>query len=438
MLRAHLLRVIGLGRRGRAATAGGPTAVRPGAPPRLFYGWVLVWVLGVTTIVSYGTTQYLFGVLVLPIERELGWDRTTIAGAYSLGLLLSGLLGVPIGRLVDRHGARLPMAVGSGLAGLSLWGLAAAREPWQFYALWAGGIGLANALTLYPVTFTVVTNWFERRRGAALAGLTLLGGLASPIFIPLAGALVPRLGWRGTLLVMGATQLLVALPLHALLLRRRPEDLGLRPDGATDATGGPTPPVGGMGSAEALRQGAFWVLTGALALALLASTAVATHQVAYLIGRGHGAELAATVAGLVGLASLPGRWFLNRLADRVSPQKLLGGSLVAQSGGIALLIQATSVGWLAAYVLVFGGAFGAISPLRAAVMAQRFGRRSYGTIVAAQGVPVAICAAAGPVLAGRLYDALGDYGAALWLCAGSALVAGAAVLLMPTPVEGGP
>jgi MFS family permease len=189
-----------------------------------------------------------------------------------------------------------------------------------------------------------------------------------------------------------------------------------------------------MGSAEALRQGAFWVLTGALALALLASTAVAAHQVAYLIGRGNGPELAATVAGLVGLASLPGRWFLNRLADRVSPQKLLGGSLVAQAGGIALLIQATSVGWLAAYVLVFGGAFGAISPLRAAVMAQRFGRRSYGAIVAAQGVPVAVCAAAGPVLAGRLYDALGDYGAALWLCAGSALVAGAAVLLMPEAV----
>ena len=417
-------------------------AVRhPGSADAPFYGWTLVWALGVTTIVSYGTTQYLFGVLVLPIERDLGWDRATTSGAYSLGLLVAGLLGLPIGRLVDRAGARVPMAAGSALGGLALWGLAAAREPWHFYALWAGGIGLANALTLYPVTFTVVTNWFERRRGTALAGLTLLGGLASPIFIPLAGALVPRLGWRGTLVVMGATQLLVALPIHALLVRRRPEDLGLRPDGAAPAPtpegGDPAAPpaLGGLSLAEALRQGTFWVLTGAVALALLASTAVAAHQVAYLVGRGHGAGLAATVAGAVGLASLPGRWFLNRLADRVSPQALLGGALLAQGVGIALLLRASSLGWLVAYALVYGAAFGAISPLRAAVMAQRFGRRAYGTIVAAQGIPIAVCAALGPVAAGRVYDALGSYRLALWLGVGMAVVAGAGVLL--TPPAGG-
>src|SRR5712692_10054753 len=89
------------------------------------------------------------------------------------------------------------MTLGSALAGIALIGLAWVHTLWQFYALWSGVLGLATALILYPVSFTVVTNWFERRRGKALAVLTLLGGLASPIFVPFAGWLVLHLGWRG-------------------------------------------------------------------------------------------------------------------------------------------------------------------------------------------------------------------------------------------------
>ena len=147
---------------------------------RLYYGWVLVAALGITTIISYGTTEYLFGVLVVPISHDLRWGRASVSGAFALGLVLAGLLGLPIGRVVDRRGSRLLMTVGSALSGLTLLGLSAVHDVWQFYLLWAGGLGLANALTFYPVTFTVVANWFERRRGTALAVLTLLGGLRPP------------------------------------------------------------------------------------------------------------------------------------------------------------------------------------------------------------------------------------------------------------------
>ena len=121
------------------------------------------------------------------------------------------------------------MALGSALAGVSLLGLSTARTLWQFDLLWSGGIGLAMALTYYPVTFTVIANWFVRRRGAALAVLTLLGGLASPIFIPRTGATIPHLGWRGTLVALALAQLGVALPLHAHVVRRSPEDLACAP-----------------------------------------------------------------------------------------------------------------------------------------------------------------------------------------------------------------
>src|SRR5205807_9467998 len=141
------------------------------------------------------------------------------------------------------------------------------------------------ALTFYPVSFVVVANWFHRRRGAALAVLTLLGGLASPIYIPLAGVLVALLGWRGTVVVMGVTQLAVALPLHAVVVRRHPEDVGLLPDGEVQTEGGEAPRLGGTALRPALGRPAFWTLTLSGTLGMTAGGAINAHQVPYMIGR---------------------------------------------------------------------------------------------------------------------------------------------------------
>jgi MFS family permease len=402
-----------------------------GGSSRVFYGWVLVWALGITTIVSYGTTQYLFGVLLVPIQHETGWSRGGLSGAYSLSFVAVGVLGVPIGRLVDRYGARALMAGGSALGGLCLIGLAQVQQLWQFYALWAGGLGLAMALTFYSVSFVVVANWFRRRRGAAMALLTLLGGLASPIYVPLAGLLIQPLGWRGTVVVMGLSQLLIALPLHALLVRRHPEDLGLLPDGATRSPGaGPAQPAGLLLD-EALRRPAFWTLTLSGTLSLAAASAINAHQVPYMIGRGYDPVLAATMAGLVGVTSLPGRFALNALSDRLGPQRLLAPCLAVQAGGVAILATATSVPLLAAYVAVYGLAFGALNPLRASVMADHFGRRAFGSITAVQGVGTWLGAGMGPLGAGWLYDRSGHYALALWLATAALAISALAVALTP-------
>jgi MFS family permease len=361
-----------------------------GGQPRQapYYGWVLMVVLGITTIISYGTTQSLFGVLVVPLDATFGWGRASISLAYALGLIIAGLLGVPIGRLVDRWGARLLMSIGSALAAFALFGLSHMAALWQFYLLWSGGLGLAMALTLYPVTFTVVANWFVRKRGKALAVLTLLGGLSSPICIPLAGALVAHVGWRVTLIILALSQLVIALPLHALLLRRHPEDLGFSPDGEPALHMQANGPLPGASLPEALVSQTFWLLTASLALVMLGSTVVFVHQVAFMIARGTGAVLAATLSGMLGLASLPGRYVFNILSSRISPQKLLTLCVVAQAAGIAVLVLAgSSLAWLLLYVLIYGSAYGAFSPLRASVMADHFGRRAYGAITAVRGIP---------------------------------------------------
>ena len=401
-----------------------------------YYGWVLMVALGITTIISYGTTQYLFGVLVVPLDATFHWGRASISLAYALGLILAGLLGVPIGSLVDRWGARLLMSCGSVLAAIALFGLARVDALWQFYLLWSGGLGLAMALTLYPVTFTVVANWFVRKRGKALAVLTLVGGLSSPICIPLAGILVAHVGWRATLVVLGLAQLAIALPLHALLLRRHPEDLGCSPDGEPALPVQAHAPLSGATFTEALGSRVFWILTASLALAMLGSTVVFVHQVAFMISRGTDAVLAATLSGMLGLASLPGRYVFNVLSSRISPQKLLMLSVVAQAAGIVVLVLAgSSLAWLILYVLIYGSAYGAYSPLRASVMADHFGRRAYGAITAVQGIPVTLCAGLGPLAAGWLYDVLHHYDLAFWLCAAAFLVTAIGLALAPRPGE---
>lgn len=405
----------------------------------IFFGWTIVGVLGLTTIVSYGTTSYAFGVLLAPVAGDQGWSRASLSGGYALAILTAGVLGVPIGLLVDRYGGRLLMSAGSAVAGLVLVALSAVHDVMQFDLLWGLGLGLASALTFYPVSFTIVANWFELRRGAALAWLTTLGGLASPIFIPATAWLVGRLGWREAVLILGISQLLVALPLHALVVRRHPEDLGLRPDGKppvgparTVAEAAPGP-LKGVPARQAIRGPVFWMLTVAAGIEQLASMVVFAHQIALMTSRGFDPVFAAGIAGVLGLASLPGRYILNRLSDRYDAQVLLALVLATLGAGVAVITLADSAPGLYAYALIYGVAFGARTPLRASVMAGHYGRRAYGAITAAQGSVVALPAAFGPLAAGWLYDRLGDYQLAFWLTAAAFVVAATVVYLTPRP-----
>ena len=398
-----------------------------------YYGWTLVFALGLITIVAYGTVQYFFGVLVVPIEAELGWSRADLSLAYSTALVVAGLLGFPIARYVDRHGARAVLAAGAMAAGAMLLALSRIAALWQWEVLWGIGLGVAGAMTLYPVTFTVVANWFHRRRGSAMALLTVLGGLASPIFIPLAGFLVPRVGWRDTLVVFGLIQIVVAAPIALLAVRRHPEDVGLLPDGGAGEAEAPPGPLAGIPLAEAVRVLPFWTLTLATFIGLLASNLLFAHQVAYMIDRGIDPSVAANLAGLVGLASLPGRLLFNVLSDRLPAQRILAIGQAVLGVGVLLLALATSLPLVVAYVVVYGAAYGAGAPLIASVRAEHFGRRAFAAIGAAQGIPALAGAAIGPIAAGSVYDRLGSYVPAFAVVAALYFVSAAAVLATPRP-----
>jgi MFS family permease len=165
----------------------------------------------------------------------------------------------------------------------------------------------------------------------------------------------------------------------------------------------------------------------------LGETVIIVHLVAALISRGYEASLAATLAGAIGLASLPGRVLLNGLSERMRAQTLLGVSVISQAIGVVVLVKAPSLGWLVAFILLYGAAYGAVSPLGASVMAEHVGRRAYGSITAVQGIAVTLCAGLGVLAAGWFYDRLGSYDGTFWLCAGVFGLAAVGLFLTPQP-----
>jgi MFS family permease len=249
-----------------------------------FYGWWIVAALAVTQTVSWGVLYYGFPVFLRAMELDLGRSRAELTGAFSLALVFSALAAFPVGRWIDRHGARARMAAGSTLSVLLLVGWSRVRSLEGLYLVMAG-LGVAMAMVLYEAAFTVVASWFTRHRRRALTAITLVAGLASTLFMPLETELLERYGWRHALLILAALLGSVTVPLHALVLRRRPEDLGLVPEGEPFVnTGRPGEMTEQSITLEqAIRTVSFWGLGAAFVLSGAAGVALSIHLVPYLL-----------------------------------------------------------------------------------------------------------------------------------------------------------
>ena len=279
--------------------------IRAAREPR-YYGWTIVWTLAVTETVTWGILFYAFSVFLVPMQRELGWSPPQITGAYSLALLVAMALSVPLGRWLDRAGPRLPMTIGSVLGTVLLLAWSRVESLPAFYLIWAG-MGVAMALALYEPAFAVISTWFARGRSRALLILTTVAGFASTIFLPLAGWLTERFGWREALVALAVILGVLTIPAHALILRRRPEDLGLLPDGEAPALDRPLQVAEGVTMARALRDPAYWWLTAGFFLGTAASVAIGLYLIPILLERGDSLARATLITGLIGAAQAGGR-----------------------------------------------------------------------------------------------------------------------------------
>ena len=237
-----------------------PTSPRASGWPGPRRGWLVVATLAVTETTSYGVLTYAFGVFLLPMQHDLGWSRTAITSAYSLAIILSGVAAIPVGRWLDRHGARALMTAGSVAATMLVLAWARVTDLRAFYAIWAG-IGVVMAAVLYEPAFAVIASWFRdgAERTRALLALTVVAGFASVIYVPLAGWLVQTQGWRDALVALAVLLVPLTVLPSATLPGRRPDHLERQP-GQQPATPPATNGPDGVPLARALRDQALWWL----------------------------------------------------------------------------------------------------------------------------------------------------------------------------------
>ena len=393
---------------------------------RLYYGWVLVGTLGVTETISWGILNYAFTVYLAPMAAELGWSRGAMTGAFSVSLLLAGLAAIPAGRWLDRHGPRLLMTIGS-LAGSALvlaWSSVSSIE--QLYLVWAA-IGLTMSATLYDPAFATVSSWFERERVRALTAITLMAGFASTIFIPLAGWLVQVQGWRQSLVTLAIILAVGTILPHALLLRRRPEDIGLHPDGAPLGHQQAVQPAG-MPVGEALRHASFRWLVAAFWLSTLATIAVGVHLLPYLEDRGYDVTFAASLTGLVGAMQVVARLFIAPFGNRANPRLLAASMFALQPLSLLVLLLVRSTPGIFLFVVLFGAQRGLNTIARPALLADLYGRAQFASIAGVLQFLIALAQAAAPVGAGVAYDYLHSYEPILWALTAISALAVLAVL----------
>jgi hypothetical protein len=360
-----------------------------------------IWAIGCGQLVNWGVLFFAYSVLLVPLQDAFAAPRWVIAGAFSLGLLVSAIAAPAVGRLADRGQGPAVMQAGGLLAAGLLTAWALVPTIWMTYSIWAA-LGLCMASILYEPVFAIVGRAFADPEGRlrAIATVTVTGGLASTAFLPGTSALVTRFGWRGTVVVLAIIIAVTTVIVGQVAFR----DLAWSAQTIRDAI---------AGSAGSHHDGA--PLTGIsrlvvlFAMSIIVNSAVSSNLVASLIDRGLAPTFAATVAGSFGIMQLPGRLLLSNARVAPKPVPLLMASFAMQIAGLlALVVHGSIAMWIG--VIVFAGGTGLTTLARPYLVLHQYGpeRAGYANGVIARGQQLA--RAAGPVAAAAAGSALG-YGA---------------------------
>jgi MFS family permease len=377
-------------------------------------GWTMVWALSLAQLVSWGAIYYSFSLFVVPMEQELGWSRTALNGALSLGLLAAGLCAYPVGSWIDRYGGRAVMTGCAvlGAAVLAIWSQVTDEAAFYLVGL---GLGLAMAGTLYEPVFAVLTRAFHESYRTRITALTLIGGFASTVFYPLTQLFIEALGWRHALLALALCVLAIPVPVHALLLR----------DGETPAAAGRQIDEATRRAAvrRAFRHPAFWGLAVSFTAYYTTFTALTFHLVPLLAGWQVPAGTVIAILTLVGPAQVAGRIVLLAVGRRVSTATLGRITVFLFPASVLMLtVLPASTPLLFAFAFVYGAGNGVMTILRGTAVPDLLWREGYGAINGALTLPTTLARAGSPYAAAVLWQLAGGYDAVLWTCVAGGLL----------------
>ena len=374
-----------------------------------FYGWVVVIVFLISGIAFYGV-RFSYGVFFKSIENEFNLTRAATSSIFSVSMLFTGIFAFLMGWALDRYGPRVVLLLMGLFTGLGLLTTGLTNSLWQLYItyglLLAVGIG-----PVFVVSMSTVSRWFDKKRGLA-AGIASTGvGLGPLIMAPSATYLLINFSWRIAFIIIGLIAWLVVIPISRLL-KKSPYEIDALPDGVKVASKDKKnnyPQSTGLSLREALGVRSFWVITFIYLFYSCNLSFIITHLVPHVTDVGFSAMEAATVLSLMGGAAIAGRVLMGIVSDRIGKKFTAILCVLLQSAAVLWLIWAKDFWMLQAFAIVFGFAYGGMSPSMAALISDTFGVGRIGTILGALEVGFGIGSAIGPAVGGYIFDVNGSY-----------------------------
>jgi MFS family permease len=391
---------------------------------RIFYGYIIVAMAFIILMLMLGL-QGSFGLFFKPLTDDLGWSRTAISGAYSLGQIVYGICGIIIGGLNDRFGPRLSVTLCGVSAGLGCMLMSQVNSMWQIYLFYGVLFGIGNAIFV-PLLSTIAM-WFVKRR-SMMSGIAFAGAGFGMLIMPsIISRFISMWDWRVSFIIVGIAILVISV-LAVLLLRGRPEEVGQIAYGADhkvkEASRSENHPAKqSLTLKEVLRTPSLWLMGTALVCFGFSFVSLQVHIVPYATDIGISGTTAAIILTVMGGATIVGQIGLGSIGDRIGYKQVYLIAFAIITLGIIAVIFSGEL-WAFILLAVFAGmAFGDYGANSSPTTAWLFGLNSHGLVLGILTFCFTVGAAIGPLVFGYLYDATGGYRSALWVSAGLAAAA---------------
>lgn len=388
---------------------------------RFYYGWYIVAIAFLAAAVDVGFLGYIFSLFIKPMGAELGWSRSELSIGATVGTIGSGLLGLVVGPLVDKYGSRIIMVVGGVALCAVYFGLASVTQLWVFIALYTIGRAIALSAEGGVATTTALANWFVKKRGRAM-GLSSVGtNIGIIIMVPATQLVIDAFGWRAGWAWIGIIIWPVLIIPAGIFVRRRPEDLGLLPDGASTAADNLTTTSQEAATTtkpkvevswtrkEALRTRTFWLLLMAQEIISVTQTAVVFHIAAYYNDIGVPTTIAATAVSALGLGGFFSRIAWGFIVERVSVYYCMLAAAVGTIVAVTTLTLANGAVMAFVSAFLYGFWMGGLLTLGGIAWADYYGRQFQGAIRGTAWAFQAVGHGAGPLIAALVYDMTQSY-----------------------------
>ncbi|MBI4830707.1 MAG: MFS transporter [Candidatus Lindowbacteria bacterium] len=388
---------------------------------RVFYGWWIVTASFIIIFFGAGIGFYSFSVFIKPLEAEFGWSRGLISSSVAVWAVVYGFSTPLIGVFLHKYGPRAVISVAAFIAGVCYLAFGWLQQlPQLFILMFFTGIGMAG-ITLLP-NQTVISNWFQKYRGRAM-GIMMMGvGFGGSVMPPVANALIDSAGWRTSFRILGLLLLVVIIPVAFFILRTKPHEMGLQPDGAGSPHGadastsvGPVLSEAGLSVKRAVRTRSFWLVFVAFMLLIFGESGLAVHFVASVDDAGLSSQTAANYWGLLVGTSAFGRLGFGLLADRWNQKRLLvlthGFHAVALALLVVFFISLGIHSWviLFPFAILYGLSLGGAAVVLPILVARCFGMVNFSKLLGLLMSGFALGVVGGPVVAGKINDATGSY-----------------------------